>query len=369
MHLNILTVICLGFISLTGCTALSEEERPPQEPTEALVEVLYATDRNKTGKTDAKHFFGNERGTMSYGACIVAINTKKSKSEFADYSFWHVGFEGRPDRYGDLRKITLLEKQEFFSEFNQRINSSSNQSALIYIHGYYRTFEIAAQTVASLVYEINYQGTPVMFSWPSRHELSAYQGDTTSIDWATVHLRNFLEDIVLQTKVKTIHVIAHSLGNRGFINAFIDLLNNPAIQGDWKFGEIILMAPDLDRQIFERDIAPVITKSTSRISLYVSAVDVPLWASKTVNLYPRLGDASENPVIIDGIQTIDASQVANLATGHTYYRQSPQVMADLYYLINQRKPAEQRSTLKSINSANGQYWEIKDPAKQPEISE
>lgn len=369
MYQNIFALICLGFIGLTGCAALSKEEAPQPEPTEALVEVLYATDRNITGKAEAKKFYGNERGDMSYGNCVVAIDINKSKTEFADYSVWQLGFENKPDRYTELRKITPLGKTEFFSEFNQRINSSNDESALIYIHGYYRTFEIAAQTIASLVYKINYQGTPVMFSWPSRYELSAYLGDTTSIDWATEHLRNFLENVAQKTKVKTIHVIAHSLGNRGFINAFVELLNDPAIQGDWKFGEIVLMAPDFDRQIFERDIAPVITKTSSTISLYVSAVDVPLWASKTLNLYPRLGDASEDPVIIDGIQTIDASQVSNLVTGHIYYRESPQVMADLYYLINQRKQAEQRPTLKTIETANGQYWEIKQPTKESEISE
>lgn len=369
MHLNFLVLLCIGFISLTGCAVLSKEEIPQPEPSEALVEILYATDRNQTGKADIKHYYGIERGNMNYGICAVAINVKKSKSEFADYSIWSIGFDKKPGKYGELRKITQLDKKDFLEEFNKRISSSDDKSALIYIHGYYRTFEIAAQTIASLAYEIKYQGIPVMFSWPSRHELSAYHGDTTSIDWSTPHLRKFLEEIALQTKVETIHIVAHSLGNRGFINAFVELLNNPSIQGDWKFGEIILMAPDLDRQIFERDIAPLITESPSRISLYVSAVDVPLWASKTVNLYPRLGDASENPVVIEGIQTIDASEVVTLASGHTYHRENPRVIADLYYLINQRMDPRQRPTLRAIDAINGQYWQITKPPKEPEVSD
>lgn len=369
MNLNIITVLFIGIVSLAGCTVVSQEKIPQPEPTEALIEILYATDRNQGGKQEAKSFYGVARGEMSYGICVVAINIEKTKSEFADYSIWSAGFKNHPANRGELREITKLEKGEFFEDFSNRINASQDNSALVFIHGYYRTFEIAAQETANLVYEINYRGAPVLFSWPSRHELSAYQGDVTSIDWATVHLRTFLEDLALKTGVQTIHVIAHSLGNRGFVNAFVDIIKNPAIQSNWKFGEIVMVAPDLDQQIFERDIAPVITKSPSRISLYVSAVDVPLWASKTVNLYPRLGDASETPAIIEGIQTIDASQVANLAIGHTYYRESPRVMADLYYLINHRRDATDRPTLKAIDTPNGQYWEIKQPATEAQVQE
>ena len=359
MYKKIVTLLIPGIIGLSGCAAITQPE-----PTEAIIEVLYVTDRNLTGKQDAKFFYGVERGDMSYGFCEVAINIEKSKSEFADHSIWRVGTEDKPGKRGDLRNITKLEKNDFFRLFTDRINNSKDKSALVYIHGYYRTFEIAARTAATLTYEIRYQGIPVLYSWPSRHELSAYHGDTTSIDWSTAHLRAFLEDIALQTNVQTIHVIAHSMGNRGFVNAFIDVLKNPDITNNWKFGEIVLVAPDLDRQIFERDIAPIITKVPSRITLYVSAVDIPLLASKTVNLYRRLDDASKEPVIIEGIQTIDASQVVNLATGHTYYRENPKVMADLYYLINQRRDASLRPTLEAVESSAGQYWIVKGEITQ-----
>jgi len=353
MYRNIVLLVIVMTTGLSGCAAISQPE-----PTEAIIEILYATDRNQTGKQDAKSFYGIERGEMTYGICEVAINIKKSRSEFADYSIWKNGFENQPSERGELRVITELNKNAFIENFTGRINNSEEKSALVYIHGYHRTFDIAARTIAGLVYEIKYQGVPVLFSWPSRHEISSYHGDTTSIDWSTTHLRTFLEDIALQTNVQTIHVIAHSMGNRGFVNAFIGLLKNPAITNNWKFGEIVLVAPDLDRQTFERDIAPLIIKTPSRITLYVSAVDVPLWASRAVNLYPRLGDASEDPVIINGIQTIDASEVASLATGHTYYRESPRVMADLYYLINERRDASQRPTLTPVEAPAGRYWQV-----------
>ena len=362
---NIIAVFFLGMISLSGCAVISKEKTFQPEPTEALVEIVYATDRKQTGKQEAKFYYGNERGEISYGTCVVAINIEKSKSKFSDYTIWTTGYQNKPGERGELRKVDKLEKNEFLKEFGNRINASKDKSALIYIHGYYRTFEIAAKSVATLVYEIKYQGTPIMFSWPSRYELAAYHGDMTSIDWSTAHLRDFLEDIALRTDIQTIHIIAHSLGNRGFVNAFIDLLKNPDITSSWKFGEIVLAAPDLDRQIFERDIAPIITETSSRITLYVSGVDIPLLVSKAVNLYTRLGDISEEPVIIEGIETIDASHVVTLYSGHTYYRESPMVMEDLYYLINQRKGASNRPTLKPVDSPRGRYWEILEDSTGP----
>ena len=355
MYKNVVVILLLGLTGLFGCATISQPE-----PTEAFVDLFYATDRNMTGSQDPKYFYGIERGEMHYGICKVAINIQQSKSDFSDYSIWNLGYINQPDERGELQDVTRLEKSKFFKEFTTRINNSTDKTALVYIHGFYRTFEIAAKTAATLVYEINYQGIPVLFSWPSRHELSAYHGDTTSIDWSTPHLRRFLEELAQKTNVQTIHVIAHSMGNRGFVNAFVDLLKEPTVNKNWKFGEIVLVAPDLDRQIFERDIAPIITKSASRITLYVSAVDIPLWASRAVNLYPRLGDTSEEPVIITGIQTIDASDVASLATGHTYYRESPSVMADLYYLINERRGAADRPTLKTMNTPSGKYWKIQE---------
>ena len=140
----------------------------------------------------------------------------------------------------------------------------------------------------------------------------------------------------------------------------MQLVDDADAKDGWKFGEILLIAPDLDRDIFERDVAPAIVQSPSRVTLYVSSVDVPLRISKSVNLYPRVGDASEEPFIFHGIDTIDASNVADVTIGHSYYRESPEVLKDLYYLLVQRRGADDRPTLEAVDTAKGRYWKIID---------
>jgi esterase/lipase superfamily enzyme len=350
-------------VGLTGCAVIPAEEA---QPTEALVDIMYATDRNVTGDSNILTFYGEERGELNYGTAQVAIRIDKSVSPFADYSIWNLRLKGSTSKRAQLVRIVPLNNKSFLNTLSNRIQKSADKSALVYTHGYARNFEHSARITATLAYELRYQGIPVLYSWPSKGSPSAYLGDRTTIEWSAPNFYAFLKDLALQTNIETIHVVAHSMGNQAFLKAFMKLLEDPEITRNWKFGEIVLVAPDVDRGIFKRDIAPVIVQADSRITLYVSSVDVPLMASRSVNLYPRVGDARETPLIIKGIETVDASQATTLISGHTYYRESPEVLADLYYLINKRRAANDRPTLEPIDSPAGRFWMVKEVYVQPE---
>lgn len=357
--------LCISLLAgVTGCAVVPAEEAA--QPTEALVDIMYATDRNVTGNPDVLTFYGEERGELNYGTAQVAIRIDKSVSPFADYSIWNLRLKGSTSKRAELVRIDPLNNKNFLNTLSNRIQKSADKSALVYTHGYSRNFEHSARITATLAYELRYQGIPVLYSWPSKGSAGAYLGDRTTIEWSAPNFYKFLRDLSLNTKVETIHIVAHSMGNQAFLKAFTKLLEEPEINTNWKFGEIVLVAPDVDRGIFERDIAPVIVQADSRITLYVSNIDIPLMASRSVNLYPRLGDAREAPVIIKGIETIDASEAATLISGHTYYRESPEVLADLYYLINKRQAAKDRPTLESVDSPAGRFWKVKEVYVQPE---
>lgn len=358
-------LVTLFVFAISGCATAPEDEQVVPTPTEAQVEILYATDRNVTGQTDPHYFYGVERAPVSYGTATVSIRIEKSISPYADQSRWNLEYGGKVKKRGELTKIEPLPKQDFFRYLSNRLQYVNDKSALVYIHGYKRTFDTAVIMTAMMAYETDYQGVPILYSWPSRGSFPAYVGDVTAIDWSVAHLQTFLEEVVSKTNAETVHLVAHSLGNRALLKTLVALLKKPDITDNWKFGEIILVAPDVDRDVFERDIAPVITQAKSRITLYVSSVDIPLQASKTLNIYPRVGDANDDPVIIEGIETIDASEAANLITGHTYYRDTPEVLADLYYLVNKRQAASERPTLEAVETSGGHYWKIQEVEIKP----
>ena len=265
-----------------------------------------------------------------------------------------------------MRSIKPIEHAEFFAQMQQALNESQDKSILLYIHGYMRSFEKATREAARLAYEISYKGIPAVYSWPSRNSLMNYVADVAGVDWSTSNLRDFLRDLTLQTQGATIHVVAHSLGNRGLLNALTELREESELQNlPWKFGEIILLAPDFDRATFIRDIAPELVNSGSRITLYVSAVDVPLFASKMLSAYPRLGDGREAPIVIPGIETIDATDAIGWISGHTYFRGNIQVLNDLHILINNHLGADQRPALEAVDTSEGRYWKLSELPSEP----
>jgi esterase/lipase superfamily enzyme len=54
---------------------------------------------------------------------------------------------------------------------------------------------------------------------------------------------------------------------------------------------VVLAAPDVDRELFDRDLAPEIVRPGRRIALFVSARDLALRTSWGVHGNPRAGDA------------------------------------------------------------------------------
>jgi esterase/lipase superfamily enzyme len=148
------------------------------------------------------------------------------------------------------------------------------------------------------------------------------------------------------------------MGNRAFSWALIDLIAEmPNARG--KFKEVILAAPDMDADIFKRDIAPRIVTSIPSVTLYVSTNDKAINLSQAGHGNPRVGDASDGIGIFDGIETIDASNVETAFWGHSYYGDEPTIISDIYYLIFRRLRAEKRFGLSEIRSAIGRYWKVK----------
>ena len=348
----------MGLIS--GCASLSSGETIPDR-NQVVVEVLYATDRKVDNPNRVIDYYGGERGELRYGTCQVVVNTQKNGiTSYADMQLWHL--DNSYPLYGEteLRQIKELSPDAFTDYLSTRLAQTEDKSALIFIHGFAKKFERAARTTAKLTYELSYQGIPILYSWPSNGSPAAYTGDMASMDWSTPHLQQFLDRLSTQHDVETIHLIAHSLGNRGLLNALKGLINSSSPVKQWKFGEVILVAPDVDKDIFERDIAPQITQTNSRITLYVSSVDFPLLVSRKLNLYPRVGDSRDKPPVFSGIETIDASQAISMQMGHTYYRKDPSVLSDLYFLINKRQGADERPTLRATDLPEGRYWQVID---------
>lgn len=147
-----------------------------------------------------------------------------------------------------------------------------------------------------------------------------------------IYLKRFLGEVTQYTDAEDIYLIGHSMGNRALVGAVEDILSEqPSIKS--KLREIILAAPDIDADVFVRDIAPQITFSPSTITLYASSEDKALAYSKRFNGNRRAGDTTDGPVIVEGIDTIDATGTDTSFLRHSYFGNSKSIIADMFYVI------------------------------------
>ena len=327
-------------------------------PDHAVVEVFYATDRNRTGDSTPRRFYGGDRGELRYGMCRVSIPREHRMGALESPSIWRLEFRQNPDKHVVLLALEEQDRATYLSNLAARVRASDAKAALLFVHGYNVTFEDAARRTAQLHYDLGFDGAPVFYSWPSRGEFAAYPVDETNVQWTHVHLVEFLEHFVEGSEAEHIYVIAHSMGNRAVTRAVGDYLRTHS-EAAPRFREIILTAPDIDADVFRREVAPGLAAFGAPITLYASSRDKALVASKSFHGYARAGDAGAGVVVMSGIETIDASAVDTSLLGHSYYGDARSVLADLYYLVREGKRAPQRFSLVAKTTPDGEYWEFR----------
>src|SRR5207253_2531571 len=126
-----------------------------------------------------------------------------------------------------------------------------------------------------LAYDLQFVGVPFMWSWPSEGKTARYLEDEDSAEWTIPHLQSFLRHVAVKTNARTIHLIAHSMGSRALVRALAQLASPPT---SFRFNEIILAAPDIDRDNFLQ-LAEAVKQLSARTTIYASSHDKAILAS------------------------------------------------------------------------------------------
>lgn len=341
---------------LGGCATAPMS--PPPEPEYAVVRTFFATDRSLTGRTKPDEMFGVGRSTLTYGTCDVSIPRDHRMGELESPSIWRLEFGEDPSKHVVLLSTTISSKDKYFVDLAARVRAAPTRSAFLFVHGYNVTFEDAARRTAQISYDLGFEGAPVFYSWPSQGTTPAYTVDEQSIEWAQANLRVFLEDFFIRSDAQNVYLIAHSMGNRALTRAVASLLaDKPALRD--RLTEVILTAPDIDADVFKRDIAPALAASGRPVTLYASSEDLALAASRKVHGSPRAGDSGHGLVLVSGVETIDATAVDTSLLGHSYFAEARSVLSDMFYLIRKGQRPDERFGLRRIDSNAGWYWEFK----------
>lgn len=313
----------------------------------ATVRVYYGTNRLQTKETKPALLYGNARADLQYGYLDVTIPRSHQEAQLETQPRW-VEFTFAADQaamraqYILLDKVVPLATNGFVRALRQQVSESKFKDVFIFVHGFNNTFEDAARRTAQMAYDLDFDGTPMMYSWPSQGSATAYAVDEAAVGISGRRLADFLETVVAQSGAQRIHLIAHSMGNRALLEALQTYLAKRAPDDRRHiFGQIVFTAPDVDRDYFT-DAIQSMEESAERITLYASDNDLALRSSQFIHGAPRAGTAGDVIVKLAGLDSIDMSSVPADSLGHSYFAANSGAIYDIFRLLWRGDPPPER---------------------------
>ncbi len=336
-----------------------------------VVPVFYGTDRNRIVE-ETRVDYGSERARrLELGRALVTVPKAHEVPNVERPWVYRVPFtqivlyseKEDPKKHFTLKEVRALTREEFTRLMRDRLNASKafKNHALIFIHGFNTSFEYALYRTAQIAYDIKFDGAPVLYSWPSKGALSSqdYSYDRESAGAAEPYLREFLQLVARETGATSVDIIAHSMGNQLLLPVLRDL--KYAAPPNLKISQVILAAPDVDRDAFE-NIAQEVTGVSRGVTVLAAGNDRALDISRRFwGGVPRAGDVpAGGPVIVKGVDTIDITAVSTLifALNHSGYAETTALLSDMQLLIQtgERPPDKRVPILERVKTSRGDYW-------------
>ena len=298
---------------------------------------------------------------LDYGTCKVTIPPDHKIGRLDSPSLFKLEFKEDPEKHVMLHRVVREDKQVFYDQLNDAIGQADRNQALVFVHGYNVSFENAVKRTAQIVHDLKFDGAPICYSWTSHGALANYTKDMANADATIIALQTFLEDTVRQTGNTTIHLVAHSMGNRALLQALDRIAVGSTRIDNKMFGQLVMAAPDVSVSDFRHRYVPSARKLAESITLYASSRDRALIASTEIHGHNRAGLAGENLVVMEGLDTIDVSEIDTSLIGHSYYGDHPELIKDLRALVELSQPAAKRSWLtRIIHPENFDYFRFAD---------
>lgn len=314
--------------------------------------VWFGTNR----KPDGLGGFSGERSThVTRGKAEVFVPKAHRFGEMGS-GFWSKlrRWDFRDDNL-TLQNITEQEGDIFYSELRQMMQDARDDGrsphALFFLHGYNVSFEEAAIRAAQIGFDLKVPGATAFFSWPSRGDAKYYPMDEAAIEASEEAVTNFLLEFTKQCGAEKVHIIAHSMGNRGLLRALQRIASGAEARGQVRFGQIFLAAPDVDRDLF-LDLARHYPQYAERTTLYASRRDLAIRASNLLHGGPRAGYYAPYTVL-EGLDTIVVPNFNVDLLGHSYFADAEALLHDIFSLMRNDAPPVDRQRLTPVEHETG----------------
>jgi Uncharacterized protein conserved in bacteria len=324
--------------------------------------VWFATSRALIKPDDPSRGFANKpdpAGVVRYGTCTVQV---PKSHRFGSTGTWYwrwLRLRFSDDHLKIVGRVPL-EPADFFDDLRRELTDleePDDRVILVYLHGYNVSFNEAAIRAAQIGVDLKVPGVTAFFSWPSWGSIRAYMGDASQIVESERQITEFLTRISTESGARSVHLIAHSMGNRGLARSIQRITAQASVHAGVRFGQIILAAPDIEVGLF-RDLAAIYPAISDRTTMYVSARDRVLGVSKWLAKSDRAGYTP--PVtVVPRIDTIEVTDIDLTMLGHGYFAEAEAVLYDINYLLLHNDAPDKRPRLKKETTSDGlSYWVI-----------
>ena len=348
------TELKMGYVRTLDSVPGQSSAPQQAKPWNIVVEVLFGTDRKEIPAATPGKKFTSERGDFRFGVARVSIPERHKVGAIERPKWYLLEFAENPAKHITLLAADTMDLHDFRLK-TSGMTQAGIRTAFVFVHGYNVSFKNAALRTAQIAFDLGLKSIPTFYSWPSQDSAPKYTVDEQSVEWTEPHLQQFLTEFADASSAEEIFVVAHSMGARAATRAVGHLHSIRPDLSD-RFREVILAAPDIDADVFRRDLLPALTKELNTVTLYASSKDKALNASKKVHGNPRAGGAGPELVLHEGLETIDASNIDTDFLAHSYFAKTRALLTDLALLINNNMRAGERPHLEKITVRDCTYW-------------
>lgn len=324
-----------------------------------IVPVFYGTNRARTGSDDPNIFYGPDRADLDLGVVTVSVPRNRELGSIPRRDRYPGDLDGyRADYFIIDRVEPFADDYAFTDALGQAMDGSERRELFLFIHGYNTDFRGAAERAAQLAVDLEIDGVPALYSWPSRGSLLGYFADGREVTDENIRdLEAFIFLLMNGAGADRIHIVAHSMGNRFLVEALARLAQTYPSPPEPLFDQVVWASPDVDAAHFMERL-PALRHLADGMTLYASSRDRALLLSRRINGgNPRAGDSSPPyPVVVEGLSTVDTTLAGGRGLGHSDY--AGPALDDFRALIWLSLSPEERCILHTNTGQFGQFYAV-----------
>ncbi len=328
--------------------------------------------RAETDEGPLKERLGTERkDTLTFGLFDTEIEPTLGIGMLINPSDWFINEEI------GIRDIQALDQVGFVEKVRKPVQQSPHRSLLVVVHGFREAFTSALRKTAFLGHVLDINSPVLLFDWPGNQgsSLRGYRRAQRVAEASGAELAKTLKLIIEDIQPERLWVIANSMGAKVVTHAFSHLYQDPELaDAETEIKDVVLTAPDVDRDDFNRQFKTEIDALAKNLTVYVSANDQALLVSRLINRGRRLGESTLDTLNPDQLEEaaavmefidpdteqvtlVDVTPVNRTRNFHNFSLETPEFFDDLFLrLTNSRTP---RNRLRyQLHTPDGKVYHV-----------